>query len=161
VSGSRRTGYRRLAGSALALSLAACNPNTDRPAITPSPGALTVMVGRDPTEAIGLLAQRFKDDTVPVARVEGLDAYLESPWIDSLGRETHARPIGPNVIRLRAWADPAKTGASILTVELSWRPYDDPSVPPRELDRDVSASLPIARRVKSVMDGLKKDYGVQ
>lgn len=145
--------------AALTALASACDPNTDRPAITPSPGAFTVMIAEDPTEAIGLLARRLADDSIPLARVESLDAYLESPWIDSLGHATRARPIGPNVIRLRGWADPGKPGTAVISVELSWRPWDDPSVPARELDRDVSTSLPIAKRVKAVLDGIKKDFG--
>ena len=140
---------------------AACDPNTTRPPITPSPGSLTISVSVEPSQAIELLAHRFRDDSIPVARAESLDAWLESPWVDSLGQVTHARTIGPNVIRIRAWADPGKTGTSVISVELSWRPYDDPSVPARELDRDVLTSLPIAKRVKSVLEGLKKDYGVE
>ena len=116
-------------------------------------------IAEDPGAAIGVLAQRLKDDSIPLARVEVQDAWLESPWIDSLGHVTTARPIGPNVIRLRAWADPAKVGSSTVTIELTWRPYADPSVPQRELDRDVAATLPIAKRVGDVMAGLKKDYG--
>ncbi|MGH7592126.1 MAG: hypothetical protein ACREL2_11885 [Gemmatimonadales bacterium] len=142
-----------------AASLVACDPNTTRPAITPSPASLTVIVSEDPGEAIAMLAQRLKDDSIPVARLEGQDAWLESPWIDSLGHPTTARPIGPNVIRLRAWADPAKVGSSTLTIELSWRPTADPSIPQRELDRDVSTTLPIAKRVAAVIAGIKKDYG--
>lgn len=136
-----------------------CDPNTTRPAITPSPGSLTAIIAEDPGEAIGVLAQRLKDDSIPLRRVEARDAWLESPWIDSLGHVTTARPIGPDVIRLRAWADPAKVGSSTLTIELSWRPYADPSIPDRELDRDVAATLPIAKRVGEVMAQLKKDYG--
>lgn len=139
--------------------LAACNPNTTRPAVTPSPGSLTLIVPLERGEAIALLAQRLQDDSIPVARVDTLDAWLESPWIDSLGHVTTARPIGPNVIRLRGWADPAKVGSSVVTVELSWRPYADPSVPQRELDRDVAATSPIAKRLGDVMAKIKKDYG--
>lgn len=139
--------------------LLGCDPNTTRPAITPSPASLTAIIAEDPGEAIGTLAERLKDDSIPLARVEVRDAWLESPWIDSLGHVTTARPIGPNVIRLRAWADPAKVGSSTITIELTWRPYADPSIPQRELDRDVAAILPIAKRVGAVMAGLKKDYG--
>ena len=161
MRGERACGAMIAAALMAGCLLTGCDPNTTRPPITPSPGSLTVAVSVEPSQAIELLAHRFRDDSIPVARAESLDAYLESPWVDSLGQVTHARPIGPNVIRIRAWADPGKTGTSVISVELSWRPYDDPSVPARELDRDVSTSFPIAKRVKSVLDGLKKDYGVE
>ncbi|HSC58042.1 MAG TPA: hypothetical protein VLC11_00655, partial [Gemmatimonadales bacterium] len=47
--------------------LAACNPNTTRPAVTPSPGSLTLIVPLERGEAIALLAQRLRDDSIPVA----------------------------------------------------------------------------------------------
>lgn len=151
---------RPMTTAALAALLAGgCNPNTNRPAITPSPGALTVLIARDPEEAIGLLADRLKGDSIPLARVEVKDAYLETPWLDSLGHVTRARPIGTDVIRLRAWADPAKVGSSTITVELSWRPFADPSVPERELDRDLPATSPLAKRIGAVLAAVKKEYG--
>jgi hypothetical protein len=46
-----------------------------------------------------------------------------------------------------------------LVIELSYRPYADPSVPARELERPVSADDLIVKRVNALLDRLAAEIG--
>ena len=46
-----------------------------------------------------------------------------------------------------------------LAVETAYRPLADPSLPPRELDRQVPAKHPVAVKVDSVLQQLVKRFG--
>lgn len=107
------------------------------------------------------LSEALKADSIPVQKVRLRDGYIETPWFDArtgrpLGRR---RAIGPGVVRIRAWADPARPGSSQLTVETLYRPLVDPSLPPRELEREVRRDHPVAKRVENVLLGLVKRFG--
>ena len=61
--------------------------------------------------------------------------------------------------RVRAWADPTHPGSCKVVVETVYRPLADPSVPPRELDRQVPRSHPVAIKVRATLQELVKRYG--
>jgi hypothetical protein len=144
---------------ALAL-LAACKPDTTRPAITPYPEAAGIELRLRPQEATRRLAEALQSDSLPPARVQLRDGYLETRWLDSAtGRPTGRRPLGTDVIRLRGWADPSRPGFSILTVETLYRPLADPSLPERELERPVPRTHPTAVKVEQVLEAMQKRYG--
>jgi hypothetical protein len=150
----------RYAPLALAAAVAGCHPNTTRPSVVPLPEAALTEIRLLPQEATSRLAEAMVADSIPLARVHARDGYIESRWIDSAtGRATLRRPIGTGVVRVRAWADPARPGNSMLTVETVYRPMADPSVPERELERQVPKTHPVAAKVEAELAALLKRYG--
>jgi hypothetical protein len=145
---------------AAATALVACRPTTTRPPITPYPEAAGVEIRLRPIEATRRLAEAMQADTLPPRIVRVRDGYIETAWLDSAtGRPTTRRPIGTGVVRLRAWADPGRPGNSVLTVETLYRPLADPSLPERELERQVPRTHPTALRVERVLEALLKRHG--
>jgi hypothetical protein len=63
------------------------------------------------------------------------------------------------VVRIRAWADPARPGSSQLTVETLYRPVADPSLSDRELERVVAHDHPVAVKVEAALKQLVDRYG--
>jgi len=149
----------------LALAVAApgwlaCQPATTRPTFTPLPEAETVEIRVSPTEATRRLADVMRDDSIPAARVEVRDGFIESRWfVPSTGQATKKRPIGTGVVRVRAWADPGRPGFALLTVETVYRAMADPSLPPRELERQVPRDHPVATKVRAALQDMLKRYG--
>lgn len=139
--------------------LAGCQASTTRPSFGPVTGAASVILETAGPHATTLLAERLKAESIPVTRVEPRDGFLETPWFDTTGRPTGKRPLGPNVVRVRGWIDPEKPGFSRLTVETLYRDIADPSLPERELDREVAPDHPVSKRVRAVLDSLRKRYG--
>jgi hypothetical protein len=150
---------RRLRIVALAL-LAACKPDTTRPAITPFPEAAGVEIRLRPQEAASRLAEALRADSLPPSQIRLRDGYLETRWLDSAtGRPTSRRPLGTDVVRLRGWADPGRPGFTVLTVETLYRPLADPSLPERELERQVPRTHPTAVKVEKILEAMLKRYG--
>jgi hypothetical protein len=144
------------------VALPACNPTTTRPDVTPIPEARSIEVRLSRQGAISKLHQALLADSFPIAQVNTQDAWLETPWFDALTlRPTGAQRLGPDVVKLRGWADPARPGNSLLVVELVYRPLADPSVPQRELDRPVPATDSIYTRVGTILRGIKNEIGFQ
>jgi hypothetical protein len=140
--------------------LAACRPDTTRPAITPYPEAAGVEIRLRPQEATRRLAEALQADSLAPAQVRLRDGYLETKWLDSAtGRPTGRRPLGTDVVRLRGWVDPGRPGFSVLTVETLYRPLADPSLPERELERQVPRTHPTAVKVEQVLQAMLKRYG--
>lgn len=140
--------------------LVACDPGTTRPDVVPFPESqqIEVIEGRGP--AITLLRNALLADSFPIARFDARDAWLEGPWMDRRTlKPVSAHRLGPDVVRLRAWADPARPGDSYLTVELAWRPVADPSLPPRMLERPLPATDSLSRRVKRVLSAVDSLIG--
>jgi hypothetical protein len=150
----------RLAALALAAALAGCHPNTTRPAIVPLPEAAATELRLLPQEATSRLAEAMVADSIPLARVHARDGWIESRWFDSAtGRATRSRPIGTRIVRVRAWADPGRPGNTVLTVETVYRPVADPSMPERELERQVPKGHPVAVKVAAELAEMLKRYG--
>jgi hypothetical protein len=136
-----------------------CQPNTGRPVFTPLPNAAGTEVRLTPIEATRELAAALRADSVPVRKVLLRDAYLETSWFDARTGRPRSNPMGKNIVRVRAWADPARPGSSQIAVETAYRPFSDPSLPARELDRQVPAKHPVAMKVDSILQGLVKRFG--
>jgi hypothetical protein len=140
--------------------LLACRPDTTRPAFTPLPEAAAVEIRLSPVEATRRLAERLQADSIRLSLVRLRDGYIETRWLDSAtGRPTSRRPVGAGVVRVRAWADPARPGSSVLTVETLYRPLADPSLPERELERQVPRDHPTAVRVERTLKAMLERYG--
>jgi hypothetical protein len=137
-----------------------CQPDTTRPAFAPLPESAGTEIRLSMREATRQLAQALRTSGVPVRKVMLRDGYLESGWFNSKsGRPTSRRPLGTEVVRVRAWADPSRPGSSQVTVETSYRPLADPSLPDRELERQVPHNHPVAVKVEKVLQQLVERYG--
>ena len=140
--------------------LLACRPDTTRPAITPYPDAAALEIRLRPPEATRHLAEALQADSLPPRRVRMRDGYIETAWLDSAtGQPTSRRPLGTGVVRLRAWADPGRPGHTVLTVETLYRPLADPSLPERELERQVPPTHPAAVKVQGILEAMLKRFG--
>jgi hypothetical protein len=141
--------------------MAGCQPATTRPPFRPLPEAAGTEIRLSVPMATRRLAEALKTDSIPTRKIQLRDGYIETPWFEArsgrpIGRR---RAIGPGVVRIRAWADPARPGSSQLTVETLYRPRVDPSLPYRELEREVSRDHPVAKKVEAVLLGLVKRFG--
>lgn len=138
----------------------ACDPGTTRPDLLPMPEARTLDVEGDRPTAIEALHAMLVADSFPVGRVVPRDAWLETPWFDAATlRPAGANALGPQVMKLRGWAEPSRVGESILVVELVYRPMADPSVPARELERSVPSSDSVYARVERLLQRLQGSIG--
>lgn len=144
----------------LALGSSSCDPRTTRPEVTPIPEARSIEVALSRQLAIGRLHRALVADSFPIEKVVTRDAWLETPWFDALTlKPTPAQRLGRDVVKLRAWADPARPGNSLIIVELVYRPLADPSVPQRELDRPVPPTDSIHVRVGSILKTIDDEIG--
>jgi hypothetical protein len=144
-----------------ACGLVACQPNTTRPSFTPVPEAAGTELRLPVPEATRQLAAALKADSIPPRRIRARDGYIETDWFDARnGRVLRGRrAVGSRIVRVRAWADPARPGSSQLTVETLYRPLLDPSLPERELERQVPQDHPVAMKVVATLKKLVDRYG--
>jgi hypothetical protein len=145
----------------LLAGVTACQPATTRPAFLPRPEALGAELRLSVPDATRRLAESLRADSIPVRTVRLRDGYLETPWFASrTGRPVRSQqPLGRGTVRVRAWADPARPGSTQLTVETLYRPVADPSLPERELERQVPADHPAAKKVQAALGRLVERYG--
>jgi hypothetical protein len=144
----------------LVSAIVACRPATNRPPLVPRPEATGQEIRLPVREATRRLAEALRADTIPIRRIELRDGYMETPWFDArTGRPTNRRAIGTSVVRVRAWADPARPGSSLLTVETVYQPVTDPSLPDRELEQVVPRDHRVAQKVVGVLARMAERYG--
>ena len=143
------------------LTLIGCQPNTGRPSFAPLPESAGTEIRLSTREATRHLAEALRADSIPLRKVLLRDAYLESSWFDAkTGRPVSGRRhIGLGSVRIRAWADPARPGSSLLAVETSYRPLADPSLPERELERQVPPTHAVAVKVEATLRRLVERFG--
>jgi hypothetical protein len=143
----------------LVLLLAACSPFTTRPYFPPVTGAAQAEIELELEDATETLAAVLRSDSLPVTRVELRDGYIETAWFDAATKAaTGARRLGSGVVQIRAWVDPSRQGHSVLTVETVYRPLADPSLSPRDLDRQVPPDHVIGKRVTEIVTELARLY---
>ncbi len=143
----------------LLLLLAACSPFTTRPYFPPVTGAAQAEIELELEDATETLAAVLRSDSLPITRVELRDGYIETAWFDaSTKAPTGSRRLGPNVVQIRAWVDPSRQGYSVLTVETVYRPLADPSLSPRDLDRQVPPDHVVGKRVTEIVTELARLY---
>jgi hypothetical protein len=143
----------------IALVLGGCKPTTARPFFPPVTGAAQADIELEMRNATGALADVLRSDSLPLTRVAPIDGYIETAWFDvRTKRPTHARRLGPNVVQVRAWVDPAQQGHSRLTIETVYRPLADPSLSARELERQVPPDHLIGKRMTEIVVELAKLY---
>jgi hypothetical protein len=141
----------------LALS---CRATTHRPYFTPLPLATVAQVELPIPEATRVLSEALAKDSISIRTVHEADGFLDSGWLDARTLEpTGARPLGPAVVRVRAWVNPDKDFWSELVVEATYRPLDDPSRPERELDVTLPEDHPLQRRIAGALRALVERFG--
>ncbi|HEV8612934.1 MAG TPA: hypothetical protein VGQ73_05440, partial [Gemmatimonadales bacterium] len=144
----------------LFLLLASCRATTSRPSFVPLPAATSAEVQLDIPAATRALAERLAQDSVPLVTIKETDGFLDSGWLDAATLErTSKRPLGSDVIRVRAWINPSKEFWSELVVEASYRVMADASRPERELDLSLPADHPLQRRLAGSIRKLIEKYG--
>jgi hypothetical protein len=150
---------RRLA-FALAMASLGCQPTTTRPVFLPYPQAAATEIRLGTSEATRRLAEALRQDSIPIAKVEQRDGYLDSGWFEgATGKSVHRRPLGPGIVRVRAWAEPARAYSSTLIVETVYRPLADPSRADRELERPVPDDHAVAVKVRATLEAMVKKFG--
>lgn len=150
---------KSLALLTLMAAAAACKPATSRPFFPPVTGAAQVEIELETRNATAALADVLRSDSLPLAKVAPRDGYLETEWFSvPTRRRTGARRLGPDVVQVRAWVDPTRLGHSRLIVETVYRPLADPSLPARELDRQVPVDHPIGKRMTEIVTELARLY---
>jgi hypothetical protein len=142
------------------LGAVGCQPNTTRPSFIPLPEAAGTELRLPVPEATRQLAAALKADSIPPRTIRIRDGYIETDWFDSRSRRVVGNGrLGSRTVRVRAWADPGRPGSSQLTVETLYRPLLDPSLPDRELERQVPIDHPVALKVVGVLKKLVDRYG--
>ncbi len=157
---SAEPGTRRWWCVAVSLALVVgCKATTTRPYFPPVTGAPTAEIELTVREATEALADVLKGDSLPVVRVAPRDGLIETAWFDTASRRvTPARRLGDGVVRVRAWIDPSRPGHSRIVLETTYRPLADPSLPERDLDRQVGPDHPIGKRMTEVLTELTRLY---
>lgn len=153
---------RRPAAPPLVLVLLlACQPYTTRPSFGPLQGAAEAVVDLDVAKATTVLAEQLKSDSIPVSRVEPKDGYLETEWFSAVtGQPTNDRVLGDSIVRVRGWVNAYGSERGSIKVETAVRPLANPSLPPRDLDRQAPIDNPVAIRVATVLTDMAKRYPV-
>jgi hypothetical protein len=156
-------GKFRLGGSGAALLLfilTACRATTARPYFVPLPSATVAEVELDIPAATRALSVTMAKDSIALKTIKENDGFIDSGWLDAKTLEhTEARPLGTDVVRVRAWVNPAKQFWSELVVEATYRAMEDPSRPERELDVPLPEDHPLQRRLAGVVRKLIEQYG--
>jgi hypothetical protein len=138
---------RGAGAGALVLVLGACTPATTRPSFAPLPEALHAVINAPPARLTAVADSLLRADTVPVRFLNLQDAFLETTEFAG----TH---------RVRLWADPDVPGKSRVTIEAVYRPTEDPSRTPRDLERAAPPGSPGQLRAEQLLAALKDKLGV-
>ena len=137
-----------------------CRATTSRPTYVPLPSAAVAQVELDVPKATRALAETMAKDSIALSNIREEDGFIDSGWLDAKTLEhTGARPLGPDVVRVRAWISPDKMYWSQIVVEGTWRPLDDPSRPERELDVPLPDDHPLQKRLGGVIRKMIEQYG--
>lgn len=143
----------------IVLPLSGCNPMTTRPPFQPFPTTAEYVIELDVAAATRTVAEELKADTIPVTLVEARDGWLSTGWFRPAdGAPVEGRPLGEDAVLVRAWIGPRRAGECRVRVEAVWRPWADPSLTDRQLERPVPAGHPVALRVDRVIARLLSRY---
>jgi hypothetical protein len=137
----------RISHFALAFLVSACTPTTTRPPFAPVPEALHVVINARPPRVTQVADSLLRADTVGVHFVSSRDGFLESAEF-------------AGTYRLRVWVDPDVPGKSRVTIEAVYRPLEDPSRTPRDLELAAPPESPGLQRAARLLAALKDKLGV-
>jgi len=152
---------RLVTGSwSLVTLILSCRATTSRPYYPPLPTAALAEVELEIPEATRALAEAMARDSIALSSIREADGFIDSGWLDARTLErTGARPLGDDVVRVRAWINPSKQFWSELQVEATYRAMADPSRPERELDVPLPDDHPLQRKLAGVIRKLIEQYG--
>jgi hypothetical protein len=132
---------------------------TTRPPFQPFPTTPEHVIELDVAAATRTLAEELRADTIPVTIVEPRDGWLSTQWFRSAdGAPIDGRPLGEDAVLVRAWIGPRRAGECRVRVEAVWRPWADPSLSDRQLERPLPTGHPVAVRVERVVTRLLSRY---
>jgi hypothetical protein len=145
-------GVRRRSEGSCALTLAlvllaACNPASTRPSFRPIPESLHAVINAAPAAVTREAQALLTADSIRVRFASERDAWLETAEFAG----TH---------RLRLWADPDVPGKSRVTIEVVYRPIEDPSRAQRDLERAAEPGSTGQQRAARLLEALKDKLGV-
>ena len=149
---------------AILLVALSCDPASTRPAFLPLPQADTLLLKGTPGQVAGEAASWLTAKGIVVERWTEKDSYVETAWYDTTTKRATRREGDLSAlqssVKIRCWADRGAPGQTRITVELVYRPFYDPSQPPR--DREVALMTQGGARtiVDSLLGALKKRLGV-
>jgi len=143
----------RLAGLVVIL-LAACAPATTRPPFAPYPEALHAVINAPPARVTEEAKAWLAAHGPTVERASPVDAFLETGWYDAT--DSASTPVR---VKVRLWADPDVPGKSRVTVEAVYRPIEDPSRRPRDLELAVPPESAGRRLVEQLLKALSEKLG--
>jgi len=143
-----------------ALLLVGCHATTTRPFFAPVTGAAQAQIELGVKATTAEIAEVLRSDSLPVSRVEVRDGFVETDWFDATSKQrSTARPVGPNVVQVRAWIDPYRSSFSKVTLETVYRPVADPSRTNRDLEQQVPLDHPVAKRMTQILKEMASLYG--
>ena len=145
---------------AVLLCLLSCRATTTRPSYQPLPTAAIAEIELEIPDATRALAEMLAKDSIALRVIREQDGFIDSGWLAAQTLEhTGARPLGQDVVRVRAWVNPSKQFWSELVIEATYRPFDDPSRPERELDQPLPEDHALQRRIAGVVRRLVELHG--
>lgn len=153
--------YLRLSAVVL---LVACDPASTRPAFLPVPQADTLLLKGTPGQVAGEAASWLTAQGIKVERWSEKDSFVETNWYDTTTKRA-TRGEGdldrlPTSVKIRCWADAGPPGQTRITVEMVYRPFYDPSQPPRDREIPLVGRSGARGIVDSLLSALKKRLGV-
>jgi hypothetical protein len=105
------------------------------------------VINAPPATVAQTAARLLAGDSIPIRFVHERDAWLETK--DFAGS-----------YRVRLWADPDVPGKSRVTIEAVYRPIEDPSRTPRDLEVTAPAGSPGQLRAARLLAALQERLGV-
>ncbi|MGH7673600.1 MAG: hypothetical protein ACREMC_11940, partial [Gemmatimonadales bacterium] len=126
--------------------LAACTPATTRPGFAPYPEALRAVINAPPARVTAEAQTWLAAESIAVRHVSAQDAFLETAEL-------------AGTVKLRVWADPDVPGKSRVTVEAVYRPIEDPSREPRDLERPTPAGSEGQKLAERLLAALTETFG--
>ena len=134
--------------------LTACTPVTTRPAFAPYPEALHALINASPARVTEEAQAWLAAHGPTVQHASPIDGFLETGWYNAADSG-----VAPVRVKIRLWADPDVPGKSRVMVEAVYRPIEDPSRTPRELERAVPEGSAGQRLAERLMKALSEKLG--
>lgn len=133
---------------------AACTPATTRPAFAPYPEALHAIINARPARVTEEARTWLAAQGAAIQHASPVDGFLETGWYDAT--DSSAAPVR---VKIRLWADPDVPGKSRVTVEAVYRPIEDPSRAPRDLEQAVPMDSAGQRLAERLLKALSEKLG--
>lgn len=130
----------------------------------PLPQADTLVLRGAPGKVAAEAASWLTAQGLGIARWSERDAFVETLWYDTTAKRASRGEGDLNrlltSVKIRCWADPGPPGQTRITVEAVYRPFYDPSQPPRMREVSLPDSSGGQAIVKRMFEDLNKRLGV-